>query len=48
MAFNRQAAVCDERQEFGVCAGLLEEIRQAPPLCRLKASSGERKVHDRK
>jgi hypothetical protein len=25
MAFTRQAAVCDELQEFGVCAGLLEE-----------------------
>ena len=26
MAFSRQAAVCDELREFGVCAGLLEEI----------------------
>lgn len=26
MAFTRQAAVCDELQEFGVCVGLPEEI----------------------
>jgi hypothetical protein len=26
MAFTRQAAVCDELQEFGVCSGLLEEV----------------------
>jgi hypothetical protein len=25
VAFDRQAAVCAELQEFGVCAGLLEE-----------------------
>jgi hypothetical protein len=24
-AFTRQAAVCDELREFGVCAGLLDE-----------------------
>jgi len=26
MAFTRQATVCDELQEFGVCSGLLEEV----------------------
>ena len=26
MAFTRQAAVCEELQEFGVCSGLLEEV----------------------
>ncbi len=26
MAIIRQAAVCDELREFGVCVGLLEEI----------------------
>jgi hypothetical protein len=42
MAFTRQAAVYGERPEFGVRAGLLKEGQAGQPLCRLKASSGER------
>jgi len=30
-AFSRQAAICAELREFGVCAGLLEEGRPTRP-----------------
>ena len=32
MAFTRQAAVCDELREFGVCAGLLDEAEAGMPF----------------
>ena len=31
VAFTRQAAVCDELREFGVCAGLLDEAQAGLP-----------------
>jgi len=30
--FTRQAAVCDELREFGVCAGLLDEAEAGMPF----------------